>query len=57
MQRAADSGPPDAALGPDALAALLSSAEAIDVDLAALAARADAERDRLMDAAGRVGRR
>jgi hypothetical protein len=49
VQRAAESGPADAALGPDALAALLSSAEAIDVDLAALAARADAERDRLME--------
>src|SRR3984885_685901 len=48
VQRAAESGPADAALGPDALAALLSSAEAIDVDLSALAARADAERDRLM---------
>ena len=49
VQRAVDSGPPDAALGPNALAALLSSAEATDVDLAALTARADAERDRLME--------
>ena len=49
VQRAAESGPADAALGPDGLAALLSSAEAIDVDLAALAARADTERDRLME--------
>ena len=49
VQRAVDSGPPDAALGPNALAALLSSAEAIDVDLGALAAQADAERDRLME--------
>src|SRR3984957_2077423 len=49
VQQAAESGPADAALGPDALAALLSSAEAIEVDLAALAARAAAERDRLME--------
>jgi hypothetical protein len=49
VQRAADAGPPDAALGAEALAALLSSAESIDIDLAALAARADAERDRLME--------
>ena len=44
---ALSSGPPDAALGSAALAALLGTAEAIDVDLGALAARADAERDRL----------
>ena len=42
-------GRPTPRSGPAALAALLSSAEAIDVDLAALAARADAERDRLME--------
>jgi hypothetical protein len=36
-----------AALGADGLALLLSSAEATDVDLAAMSARADAERDRL----------
>ncbi len=47
VERAALNGPPDAALGPAALAALLGTAEAIDVDLGALAARADAERDRL----------
>ncbi len=47
VERAAVSGPPDAALGPAALAALLGTAEATSVDLAALAARADAERDRL----------
>jgi hypothetical protein len=52
VQRAADSGPSDAALGADALASLLSSAEAIEVDLAALTARADAERDRLMERLG-----
>jgi len=47
VERAALNGSPDAALGPGALAALLSAAEAIEVDLGALAARADAERDRL----------
>ena len=41
-------GSPDAALGPDALAVLLSTAEATTVDLGVLAARADAERDRLL---------
>jgi len=40
-----DLGP--AALGADGLTLLLSAAEATDVDLAAMAARADAERDRL----------
>jgi hypothetical protein len=40
-----DLGP--AALGADGLTLLLSAAEATDVDLAAIAARADAERDRL----------
>jgi Bacterial protein of unknown function (DUF885) len=48
MSAAAEHGDPDAALGPDGLRALLSSAEAIEVDLGQLAARADAERDRLM---------
>jgi hypothetical protein len=47
VEQAAVSGPPEAALGPAALAALLGTAEATDVDLGALAARADAERDRL----------
>ena len=47
VERAALNGPPDAALGPAALAALLGTAEAMTVDLGALAARADAERDRL----------
>jgi hypothetical protein len=47
VERAALNGPRDAALGPAALAALLGTAEAIEVDLGALAARADAERDRL----------
>ena len=47
LERAAADGPPDAALGADALAALLSAAEAVTVDLGQLAAVADAERDRL----------
>ena len=47
VERAALNGPPDAALGPAALAALLGTAEAMEVDLGGLAARADAERDRL----------
>ena len=38
---------PDAALGRPALTALLCTAEALTVDLGALAAQADAERDRL----------
>jgi hypothetical protein len=45
--RAASAGEPDAALGSAALTALLGTAEAMDVDLGSLAARADAERDRL----------
>jgi len=43
----ARTGSPDTALGGPALAALLGSAEGLTVDLATLAARADAERDRL----------
>jgi hypothetical protein len=47
-----------AALGADGLTLLLSAAEAMDVDLAAMAARADAERDRLLamleEACGRL---
>ena len=46
---AAAGGPPDAALGGPALAALMSSAEAMPVDLTRLSQRADAERDRLTD--------
>jgi hypothetical protein len=49
IERAAESGPPDAALGGPALARLLAAAEAIEVDLDDLARRADAERDRLHD--------
>lgn len=47
IERAAESGPPDAALGAGALAKLLGTAEATSVDLEDLARRADAERDRL----------
>jgi hypothetical protein len=47
IKEAAKSGPADAALGADALATLLSTSEAIGVDLSDLARRADAERDRL----------
>jgi hypothetical protein len=47
IEEAAKSGPPDAALGADVLAKLLSTSEAIEVDLSDLARRADAERDRL----------
>jgi hypothetical protein len=47
IERAASAGQPDAALGTAALTALLGAAEAMDVDLGSLAARADAERDRL----------
>jgi Bacterial protein of unknown function (DUF885) len=49
VERDAASGSPDAALGPAALAALLGTAEAMEVDLGALAVRADAERDRLTE--------
>jgi hypothetical protein len=48
LEQAAVDGPPGAALGPEALTALLSAAEAAPVDLGLLAARADAERDRLL---------
>jgi hypothetical protein len=47
VERAAREGDPDAALGSAALTALLGTAEATEVDLSELAARADAERDRL----------
>jgi hypothetical protein len=53
LESAAGSGDSDdtdlgaAALGADGLTLLLSSAEATEVDLTAMAARADAERDRL----------
>lgn len=48
LERAAAEGEPDAALGGDALAALMGTAEGLPVDLGRLAERADAERDRLM---------
>ena len=47
VERAAAEGDPDPALGGAALAALMSSAEALPVDLSRLAEQADAERDRL----------
>jgi Bacterial protein of unknown function (DUF885) len=47
LDQAAANGSPDAALGGNALAALMGSAEGLEVDLARLAERADAERDRL----------
>lgn len=43
----AEHGDPDPALGGPALTALMSSGEALEVDLGRLAERADAERDRL----------
>jgi len=58
VERAARDGDPDPSLGGPGLAALMSSREALDVDLGRLAERADAERDRLRsllaDACGRI---
>ncbi|MFI5067875.1 MAG: DUF885 family protein [Streptosporangiales bacterium] len=48
VQRAAAGGDPDAALGAAGLAALMGSAEGMEVDLGRLTARADTERDRLL---------
>ncbi len=48
LERLAADGDPDAALGERALARLMGAAEAMEIDLAGLAARADRERDRLM---------
>ncbi|NBE97643.1 DUF885 domain-containing protein [Nonomuraea sp. KC401] len=48
LQRAADEGDPDAALGGEALSRLMGTADGLPVDLGRLAERADAERDRLM---------
>lgn len=48
VERAAATGDPDPALGTAALSLLLSSSEAMPVDLGSLAERADAERDRLL---------
>jgi hypothetical protein len=47
VERAAREGDPDPSLGGPALASLMSSREALEVDLGRLAERADAERDRL----------
>jgi len=48
LERIAAEGDPDSALGGPALSALMSSAEALPVDLGRLAEQADAERDRLL---------
>ncbi|WP_431868711.1 DUF885 family protein [Nocardiopsis eucommiae] len=47
VEHAAEHGPESAALGAEALSRLMGTGEAMEVDLDALAARADAERDRL----------
>jgi len=47
MEQAVEEGDPDPALGGDALAALMGTAEAMTVDLDQLARKANAERDRL----------
>jgi Bacterial protein of unknown function (DUF885) len=49
IERLAEKGDPDAALGGPTLARLMGSSECLEIDLGALAAQADAERDRLMD--------
>jgi hypothetical protein len=58
VSRAAQEGDPDPALGGEALATLMGTAEAMPVDLGQLARQADAERDRLhallADACARV---
>ncbi|GAA1447951.1 DUF885 family protein [Nocardiopsis tropica] len=57
MERAVREGPESARLGADALSRLMGTVEAAEVDLADLASRADAERDRLRAAlAGATGR-
>ena len=48
LEKAAADGDPDAALGAAGLSALMGTSEAVTMDISALAARADAERDRLM---------
>ena len=48
VEHAAAIGPPEVALGGPGLSALLSSGEAMPVDLGRLAEQADAERDRLL---------
>ena len=61
LERAAAEGNPDPAIGEVGLTTMLSGAEAIEVDLAALARQADDERDRLRalleEACGRLGPR
>jgi hypothetical protein len=47
LKRAAAEGDPDPAIGATGLSRLLSSSEAVDVDLGALGRQADDERDRL----------
>ncbi len=47
IEQAAATGDPDPALGGQALAAMMSSSDRIEVDLGRLAEEADAERDRL----------
>ncbi|MYR34060.1 DUF885 family protein [Nocardiopsis alba] len=47
LEHAAEHGPEDVSLGGEALARLMGTPEAMEVDLTDLAARADAERDRL----------
>jgi Bacterial protein of unknown function (DUF885) len=58
LKRVAAEGDPNPAIGEAGLTKLLSSGEAIDVDLAALSRQADEERDRLRaeleDACGRI---
>ncbi len=60
LEDLAENGSTDAALGERALTRLMGDAEALDVDIAALAADADRERDRLMErlteACARAGR-
>jgi hypothetical protein len=48
LERAAAEGDPDSALGNAGLSALMSSSEALAVDVGRLAEQADAERDRLL---------
>jgi hypothetical protein len=48
LERTAADGDPDPALGGPALSTLMSSAEALPVDIGRLAEQADAERDRLL---------
>lgn len=48
VEEASRSGDPDASLGAEGLSLLMGAGDGLPVDLGALAARADAERDRLM---------